>query len=68
MAGPNPLLLFFLYQTYRKNFLNDPNNIGKKPKGCFVWSFLSLLKFAVVCFTIIMVLYLIIWLTEMLSI
>ena len=65
MASPNPLLLLVLYRIYRNNFINNPKNAGKKPQGCFVWSFLFILKFAAVICAIMMIFYLIIWLNEM---
>ena len=44
MATPTPLLIFFLYKRYRKKFTNNPNNLGKKPKGGLFWYFTFLLK------------------------
>ena len=65
MAGPNPLFIFLLYRNYRKKFLNDPNNLGKQPNGCFVWYFGFVFKLFGIVLIIAVVLYLILGLIEL---
>lgn len=65
MSGPNPLFLLFFYEIYRKKFLNNPNNVGKQPQGCFVWSLLFLLKFAAIVVAFILALYVIMFIGEL---
>ena len=60
-------ILRFLYTCYLDKFNMNPYNVGKRPKGCFVWCLLFVFKSFVIVLILIAIIFAIVSLVELFS-